>query len=33
MKKELPDIALHPFGSFVTRIYLPNADVDLVESL
>jgi non-canonical poly(A) RNA polymerase PAPD5/7 len=28
----MPKIALHPFGSYVTRIYLPNADVDLVAS-
>lgn len=32
MKIEMPEAKLYPFGSFMTRIYLPNADIDMVNS-
>ena len=24
------DVSIHPFGSYVTKLFLPNADIDIV---
>ena len=28
-----PDCIVKPFGSFTTKVYLPNADIDLVMNI
>ena len=31
IKVEMPNVEIKPFGSFSTKLYLPNADIDLVS--
>jgi len=33
IKVEMPNVEIKPFGSFSTKLYLPNADIDLVSYL
>lgn len=31
IKVEMPNVEIKPFGSYSTKLYLPNADIDLVS--
>lgn len=31
IKVEMPNVEIKPFGSYSTKLYLPNADIDLVR--
>lgn len=31
IQDHLPEAQILPFGSFMTKLYLPNADIDVVK--